>query len=497
MSTPVPEELRSLSHFLSIGDIEPDVLRALIDFCIRRKGEFKRGELKPMLQGKVLAMIFQKSSLRTRLGFEAAMAQLGGHAANLEDHQVGVTKREDVKDVARVVSSMCDGIMARVYAHQLLIELAANSSVPVINGLSDWSHPCQALCDAMTIQEHFGDLAGRKLAYVGDGNNVARSLLNVCSQLGIAFAIASPDGYRLEDGVVDPAASWAERSGVTIAMTDSSAEAVVDADVVYTDVWTSMGQDAERAEREKAFLEACDHWQFPIFLTLGLTGMRPAEAVHLLLPDDVDLRAGHIRVRNKPDLGWRTKTRNERDIPICPELSTVLRRTINGRETGPLFVRRRFGNGQDHPILENDDGKGLEAELARRVEAQRTAAPHQWTRLDEARVARAVWRDAGGIKPSRLRVAFMRVTAKIGMPDLTCPKMLRHLFATCLQDANVDPLIRQELMGHTRSSRNGNGLGMTTAYTHTRDETRRSQFEAAMAKRGAAIEVARGWLARA
>ena len=251
------------------------------------------------------------------------------------------------------------------------------------------------------------------------------------------------------------------------------------------------------AEREKAFLEACDHWQFPIFLTLGLTGMRPAEAVHLLLPDDVDLRAGHIRVRNKPDLGWRTKTRNERDIPICPELSTVLRRTINGRETGPLFVRRRFGNGQDHPILENDDGKGLEAELARRVEAQRTAAPHQWTRLDEARVARAVWRDAGGIKPSRLRVAFMRVTAKIGMPDLTCPKMLRHLFATCLQDANVDPLIRQELMGHTRSSRNGNGLGMTTAYTHTRDETRRSQFEAAMAKRGAAIEVARGWLARA
>ena len=255
MSTPVPEELRSLSHFLSIGDIEPDVLRALIDFCIRRKGEFKRGELKPMLQGKVLAMIFQKSSLRTRLGFEAAMAQLGGHAANLEDHQVGVTKREDVKDVARVVSSMCDGIMARVYAHQLLIELAANSSVPVINGLSDWSHPCQALCDAMTIQEHFGDLAGRKLAYVGDGNNVARSLLNVCSQLGIAFAIASPDGYRLEDGVVDPAASWAERSGVTIAMTDSSAEAVVDADVVYTDVWTSMGQDAERAEREKAFAD--------------------------------------------------------------------------------------------------------------------------------------------------------------------------------------------------------------------------------------------------
>ena len=253
MSSDVPRQLRSLDHFLSIRDLEPETLRALIDFSIRRKDQFKRCELEPVLQGKVLAMIFQKASLRTRLGFEAAMTQLGGHAVNLEDHQVGMTKREEAGDVARVVSSMCDGIMARVHAHQLVIELAANSRVPVINGLSDWSHPCQALSDVMTIQEHFGELAGRKLAFVGDGNNVARSLLSACSRLGMAYAIASPEGYQLEDGEIESAGTLADRSGVSITVTDKPEEAVVNADVVYTDVWTSMGQESERAKRERAF----------------------------------------------------------------------------------------------------------------------------------------------------------------------------------------------------------------------------------------------------
>jgi len=253
MSTPIPEILKSMEHFLSIHSMEPEVLKTLIDFSITRKTELKQGKLKPALKGKVLAMIFQKSSLRTRLGFEVAMAQLGGYAVNLEDHQVGMGKREDVRDMARVVASMCDGIMARVYAHQLVVELASYSSVPVINGLSDWSHPCQALADLMTVQEHFGKLADLKLAYIGDGNNVARSLLLSCAKMGMSFAIASPENYQLDDGMIQSAKSMAKDTGAGITVTTVPAEAADDADIVYTDVWTSMGQETEQAEREKAF----------------------------------------------------------------------------------------------------------------------------------------------------------------------------------------------------------------------------------------------------
>jgi len=253
MSTEIPECLQSLKHFLSIQDLSSEALQALIDFSIRRKGQFKRGELKPVLERKVLAMLFQKSSLRTRLGFETAMIQLGGYAVCLEDHQIGVAKREEPKDIARVMSGMCDGIMARVKAHQVLIELAARSTVPVINGLSDWSHPCQALADMMTLQEHFGSLAGRKLAFVGDGNNVARSLLNACVKLSLTFAIASPKGYEFSGGVIESAHDKAGKSGGSIILTESPEEAAADADVLYTDVWTSMGQESERSDREAAF----------------------------------------------------------------------------------------------------------------------------------------------------------------------------------------------------------------------------------------------------
>lgn len=253
MSGEIPEALRSLKHFLSIQDVSAEALQALVDLAIRRKAQFKRGELKPVLERKVLAMLFQKSSLRTRLGFEAAMVQLGGHAICLEDHQIGVSKREEPRDIARVVSSMCDGIVARVNTHQLLIELAARSAVPVINGLSDWSHPCQALADMMTLQEHFGGLAGRKLAFIGDGNNVARSLLSACVKLDITFAIASPKGYALSDGVIQSAHDKAGKGGASIILTEKPEEAAKDADVLYTDVWTSMGQESERADREAAF----------------------------------------------------------------------------------------------------------------------------------------------------------------------------------------------------------------------------------------------------
>ncbi|HQE27979.1 MAG TPA: ornithine carbamoyltransferase [Phycisphaerae bacterium] len=242
-----------MRHFLSITETPANVLNALVDFSIVRKQQFRRGELTPAFQGRILAMIFQKSSLRTRLGFEAAMAQLGGHAINLEDHQIGLTRRESPRDVARVISSMADVIMARVYAHQSVVELAANATVPVINGLSDWAHPCQAVADLMTIKEHFGRLAGLRMAFIGDANNVARSLLNACVKSGMSFAIASPEGYQLDPGVVQHARGASAQSGIEILTCHDPAEAAAGADVVYTDVWTSMGQEAEQAEREKAF----------------------------------------------------------------------------------------------------------------------------------------------------------------------------------------------------------------------------------------------------
>jgi ornithine carbamoyltransferase len=253
MRNDIPESLRMMQHFLAIRDVSPEQLNDLIDLSIRRKAEFRAGQIQRVLTGKALAMIFQKSSLRTRLGFEVAMVQLGGHAVNLEDHQIGVNRREDIRDVARVISSMCDGIMARVYGHQIVVELAAASRVPVINGLSDWSHPCQALADMMTIKEKFGQFAGLKLAYIGDGNNVARSLMNACAKLGMSIAIASPEGYELETGIVEYASALVRGSGATLTLTRDPLEAATGADVLYTDVWTSMGQEAEREAREKAF----------------------------------------------------------------------------------------------------------------------------------------------------------------------------------------------------------------------------------------------------
>ncbi len=253
MTHDIPQALGSLKHFLSIADTSSEVLHALLDFSIVRKGQFLRGELPPRFPGKVLAMVFQKSSLRTRLGFEAAMAQLGGHAINLEDHQIGMTRREATCDVARVMSAMADVIMARVYMHQAVVELAAHATVPVINGLSDWSHPCQAVADLMTIREHFNRLEGLQLAYVGDANNVARSLMLGCVKTGLSFRIASPEGYRLDEGVIAQGRSVA-RAGTQILSCTEPAEAVAGADVIYTDVWTSMGQEAEAAERDRAFV---------------------------------------------------------------------------------------------------------------------------------------------------------------------------------------------------------------------------------------------------
>lgn len=250
------------------------------------------------------------------------------------------------------------------------------------------------------------------------------------------------------------------------------------------------------SDQERSFLEACDDWQFPVFLTLMLTGLRPGELTHLLLPNDLDLESAVLRVRNKPKLGWRVKTRNERDIPLLPVLVDVLRLQIGRRTSGPVFRRRKFASGRD-PLLNGMSPAQLERELAGRIVAQESVLERSLSRSEQLREARAMWRDLGAIKTDRIRVEFMRLTHRIGLPETTAPKLLRHLFATGLQDANVDPLVRNELMGHSPGGNGGNstGLGMTATYTHTRPETRRKQLESAMVSRPA-VEVARAWLAQ-
>ena len=202
---------------------------------------------------KVLAMIFQKPSLRTRVSFDMAMRHMGGDALYLSPAEVGLGQRESIADVARVMSGYVDAIMARVFDHEHILELAKWSSVPVINGLSDYNHPCQALADAMTIQEKLGRIKGLNVAYVGDGNNVAVSLMHICAKLGANFSIASPEGYKLNSEAVRLGEMFAAECGSIIRLLSDPHEAVKDADVIYTDTWTSMGQEEEARRREDVF----------------------------------------------------------------------------------------------------------------------------------------------------------------------------------------------------------------------------------------------------
>jgi site-specific recombinase XerD len=250
------------------------------------------------------------------------------------------------------------------------------------------------------------------------------------------------------------------------------------------------------AEQERAFLEACDDWQFPLFLTLLLTGLQPGELTHLLLPEDLDLEARLLRVRNKPRLGWQVKTRNEREIPLVPVLAEVLRRHLGGRGTGPVFRRRCFRGGPAE-FLDKPNLTALEREWSRQLALHEEAAGRPLSRAERARLGRGLWRDLGAVKEDRVRVEFMRLTRRIGLPSCTAPKMLRHLFATALQEGRVDPLIRNELMGHPAAGERtpGHGLGMAAVYTHTRPEQRRRQLELALAER-VAVAVAQAWLAK-
>lgn len=243
-----------MKHFLSLADLSPQEMWHLLDLAIELKEEWKQGGNRPLLKGKVLGMIFQKPSLRTRVSFDMAMLHLGGHALYLSPQEIQLGVRESIPDVARVLSRYVDAIMARVFAHSDLVTLAEYSRVPVINGLSDYSHPCQGLADFLTIIEKKGrDLRGKKLAFVGDGNNVATSLLFGATKLGMDFAIATPPGYELPARVWELGQKFAAESGSRFLATHDPVEAVRDADVIYTDVWTSMGQEAEAAERAKVF----------------------------------------------------------------------------------------------------------------------------------------------------------------------------------------------------------------------------------------------------
>ncbi len=234
---------------LSVSDLSSEDIRALISSAVVMKAK----GWSSLLEQKILAIVFEKPSLRTRVSFEVAMRQLGGQTIYLSPAEVGLGEREPVSDVARVLSRYVDVIAARTFSHQALEVLASFSRAPVINALSDLEHPCQALADLLTIYEKKGELQGLTLAFVGDGNNVAHSLLLAASLVGIDFRIASPDSYRVQDGILRLAKKFAARSGAEILCTDDPQLAVSRADVVYTDVWTSMGQEAEAEQRRQIF----------------------------------------------------------------------------------------------------------------------------------------------------------------------------------------------------------------------------------------------------
>lgn len=248
-------------------------------------------------------------------------------------------------------------------------------------------------------------------------------------------------------------------------------------------------------EQEQDFLEACDDWQFPIFLTLMLTGLRPGELCHLLLPDDVDLEVQVLRVRNKPKLGWQIKTRSERDVPLVPILSRVLKEVIGPRATGPLFRQPRCERMGHVPEL-NHARPALETEADHRVSTRQTELNRSLSRQERLETMRGIWHDLCALKEDRIRLEFIRIARRVGLAKATAPKVLRHMFATTLQDGNVDPLVRNLLMGHTagKGGRPGAGLGMTAVYTHTRPETVRRQLDTAISLR-AAIKVAERWVA--
>ncbi len=235
-----------MKHFINLDDLSTQDLTGIIDTAIALKKQYKSGEINQQLKNKTLAMIFDKSSTRTRVSFEAGMTQLGGHALFLSDRDIQLGRGEPIKDTAIVISSMVDAIMMRVSSHEDINTFADNGSVPVINALSDESHPCQLLADMMTYQEHKGSIQGKTVAWIGDGNNMCHTYMQAAKAFGFKLNIATPEGY-------EPNQTFIDNYTAHISLFNQADEACNQADLVVTDVWASMGQEAEQTKRELAF----------------------------------------------------------------------------------------------------------------------------------------------------------------------------------------------------------------------------------------------------
>jgi ornithine carbamoyltransferase len=262
-----------MRHFLDLLDLSPDELCHLLDDAATLKAAAAQGNRPPLLAERVLGMVFEKPSLRTRVSFEAGMAQLGGRTIFLSSTDGLIGQRESVPDFARTLSQYVDAVVLRVFRHRTVEEFAAHATVPVINGLSDFSHPCQALGDLLTIREAFGGVKGRTVAFIGDGNNVARSVAASCGMLGAKFVLASPPGYGFDNAFV---AEFRRVTRGELTQTNDPIAAVASADVIYTDVWTSMGQESEHAERLKRFTG------FQVNAALLAKAPRHAKVMHCL-----------------------------------------------------------------------------------------------------------------------------------------------------------------------------------------------------------------------
>lgn len=242
-----------VKDLLSVHDLSTKEINDILDLAKTLKAQLKNGEQHHLLKGKTLGMIFQKASTRTRVSFEVGMWQLGGAALFLNANDMQIGRGEPVKDTARVLSRYVDGIMIRTFSHDEVIELAEFATVPVINALTDLMHPCQALTDIFTVLEHKGTLKGLKMVYIGDGNNMVNSLLQACAKVGMDISIATPKGYEPDAAIVTEALTVAAVTGSKIVLCEDPLLAAKDADVLYTDVWASMGKEIEQEDRKEVF----------------------------------------------------------------------------------------------------------------------------------------------------------------------------------------------------------------------------------------------------
>lgn len=240
-------------HVLTLGDFDTESILNMLDVAKNLKSDLKTRRLQPFMQGRTLATIFEKPSLRTRISFDVGFMAMGGNVINIRKEEINLGQREPIKDCARNISRYVDCIMLRTFAHSNIEEFAKYATVPVINGLTDKYHPCQIMADLLTVQEKFQQLKGLKMTYIGDGNNVANSLLMGCSLVGMDITIAAPSGYTPAKDVLDKANSFANKMGSKIAVASDPREAVKGSNVIYTDVWASMGQEKEAEERMKIF----------------------------------------------------------------------------------------------------------------------------------------------------------------------------------------------------------------------------------------------------